>query len=95
MCTSKPNALYNIILFVLCSLIYIRSFYSSYVQRTGKMRCFSEAMRPLWPLLVFLVIMLLWPFISPNNIMEKDPRIMFLLSGTIFSNISVSMGTKY
>ncbi|XP_036215932.2 ethanolaminephosphotransferase 1 [Bactrocera oleae] len=66
----------------------IINVYNSYVQRTGKMRCFSEAMRPLWPLLVFLVIMLLWPFISPNNIMEKDPRIMFLLSGTIFSNIS-------
>lgn len=58
------------------------------------MRCFSEAMRPLWPLLVFIVIMLLWPFISPNSIMEKDPRIMFLLSGTIFSNISVSVETK-
>ncbi|XP_011181121.2 ethanolaminephosphotransferase 1 [Zeugodacus cucurbitae] len=62
--------------------------YNSYVQRTGKMRCFSEAMRPLWPLLAFIVIMLLWPYISPNDIMEKDPRIMFLLSGTIFSNIS-------
>lgn len=54
------------------------------------MRSFKEAMRPLWPLLSFIIIMLLWPFVSPNDIMEKDPRIMFMLSGTIFSNVSVS-----
>lgn len=56
------------------------------------MRSFKEAIRPLWPLLAFMVLLLLWPFISPNDIMEKDPRILFMLSGTIFSNISVSLG---
>lgn len=59
------------------------------------MRSFKEAIRPLWPLLAFMVLLLLWPFISPNDIMEKDPRILFMLSGTIFSNISVSLGQLF
>ncbi|XP_005192134.1 ethanolaminephosphotransferase 1 [Musca domestica] len=64
------------------------NIYNSYVQRTGKMRSFKEAIRPLWPLLAFMVLLLVWPFISPNDIMERDPRVLFMLSGTIFSNIS-------
>lgn len=71
-------------------ILFLPSLFSSYVQRTGKMRSFKEAIRPLWPLLAFMVLLLLWPFISPNDIMEKDPRALFMLSGTIFSNISVS-----
>ncbi|XP_067620261.1 ethanolaminephosphotransferase 1 isoform X1 [Eurosta solidaginis] len=66
----------------------IVNVYNSYVQRTGKMRSLSEAIRPIWPLLSFIIIMLLWPYISPNDIIEKDPRIMFMLSGTISSNVS-------
>ncbi|XP_037959607.1 ethanolaminephosphotransferase 1 [Teleopsis dalmanni] len=62
--------------------------YNSYVQRTGKMRKFKEAMRPLWPLFAYMVLLLAWPAISPNNIIETDPRALFMLSGTIFSNIS-------
>ena len=65
--------------------------YSSYAERTGKMRNFREAIRPMWPFLTFLVLLMIWPYISPNDIMEKDPRILFMLSGTIFSNISVSL----
>uniref|UniRef100_A0A1I8PWB6 Ethanolaminephosphotransferase 1 n=1 Tax=Stomoxys calcitrans TaxID=35570 RepID=A0A1I8PWB6_STOCA len=64
------------------------NIYNSYVQRTGKMRTLKEAIRPVWPLLAFMVLLLVWPFISPNDIMEKDPRVLFMLSGTIFSNIS-------
>jgi len=66
----------------------IVNVYNSYTKRTGKMRPFKEAIRPLWPLLAFMIILLGWPFLSPNNIMDKDPRALFMLSGTIFSNIS-------
>lgn len=55
------------------------------------MRSFQEAIRPMWPFLTYMSLLLIWPHISPNNIMEKDPRILFMLSGTIFSNISVSV----
>lgn len=65
--------------------------FSAYVHRTGKMRNFTEAVRPLWPVLVFMLLLLSWPILSPSNIIEKDPRALYMLSGTIFSNISVSV----
>lgn len=65
--------------------------FSSYVQKTGKMRPFEEAVRPLYPFAFYMVILLVWPWISPSNIAETDPRALFMLSGTIFSNISVSI----
>ncbi|KAM7351846.1 ethanolaminephosphotransferase 1 isoform 2-T2 [Cochliomyia hominivorax] len=64
------------------------NIYNSYVQRTGKMRSFKEAIRPMWPFLTYMSLLIIWPHISPSNIMEKDPRALFMLSGTIFSNIS-------
>lgn len=54
------------------------------------MRKFDEAMRPFVPFLCYFAIFMAWVHWSPSNIMEKEPRIVFLLSGTIFSNISVS-----
>uniref|UniRef100_T1H544 Uncharacterized protein n=1 Tax=Megaselia scalaris TaxID=36166 RepID=T1H544_MEGSC len=60
----------------------------SYKYKTGKMRNYSEAMRPMYPFLIFMFLLILWPIISPNSICDKDPRVLFLLSGTIFSNIS-------
>ncbi|KAL9876427.1 ethanolaminephosphotransferase 1 isoform X2 [Glossina fuscipes] len=62
--------------------------YNGYAHRTGKMRSFTEAVRPLWPVLVFMLLLLSWPILSPSNIIEKDPRALYMLSGTIFSNIS-------
>lgn len=50
-----------------------------------------EAIRPLIPFVTFMVIFLYWAHMSPGNIIEKDPRVLYLLSGTIFSNISVSV----
>lgn len=54
------------------------------------MRSPSEAMRPMWPFLAFFVMFMFWSHNSPNNIIDKDPRMVFILTGTIFSNISVS-----
>lgn len=64
--------------------------YSSYAQRTGRLLSAWEALRPMWPFVTYFVLLLVWPFLSPNDIMERDPRAMFMLSGTIFSNVSVS-----
>jgi hypothetical protein len=33
---------------------------------------------------------MIWVNISPTNILERDPRIFFMMSGAIFSNICVS-----
>ncbi|KAJ9582705.1 hypothetical protein L9F63_022946, partial [Diploptera punctata] len=59
----------------------------SYRDGTGKMRTFSEAMRPLVPVIVFLVICSIWVFYSPYDVVNKDPRCVYLVTGTIFSNI--------
>merc|ERR1712098_594658 len=65
-----------------------------YIQGTGKNRSFLEAMRPLVSTLVAMVLFFIWvlksPSIdtkSPSGILDKDPRCMFLLTGTVFANI--------
>lgn len=72
--TNLPMVFYNI--------------YRSYADKTGKMRTFTECIRPIIPLFAFLGISTLWVWYSPGNIIDKDPRAIYLLVGTIFSNIS-------
>lgn len=36
---------------------------------------------------VAMVLFFMWVLASPNNILELDPRCMFYLTGTVFSNI--------
>lgn len=73
--------------------IYILNFmyYRSYRDKTGKNLSILEGSRPLLPLAVFVSLCLLWVKISPTNILERDPRIFFMMSGAIFSNICVSL----
>lgn len=61
----------------------------SYKDKTGKMRTFPEAIRPLVPLVLLFAISTIWIVHSPNNILEEDPRIIYFAIGTIFSNICV------
>lgn len=69
-----PITLYNIV--------------RSYTDHTGKMRPISEALRPLYSFAIFMGISLFWAYQSPTNIVVTDPRAVYMLSGTIFSNIS-------
>lgn len=62
--------------------------YMSYKEKTGKMRSPMEAVRPLIPFVTHMILFLYWAHMSPGNIIETDPRALYLLSGTIFSNIS-------
>lgn len=64
------------------------NIYLSYKNKTGKMRSFSDAIRPLMAVGAFFWITLLWVLYSPSNIVETDPRALFFLLGTVFSNIS-------
>lgn len=63
----------------------------SYRKRTGKMRPFIEAIRPLIPFVSMFAITSVWVLHSHNNICYLEPRMLFLLFGTVFSNISVSL----
>lgn len=73
-CSNIPMVIYNL--------------YRSYKDKTGKMRSFVECVRPLIPLILFLAVSIAWAHKSPNRIIETDPRAVYLLTGTIFSNIS-------
>ncbi|KAL7739085.1 hypothetical protein ACLKA6_011416 [Drosophila palustris] len=68
--------------------LVIINVYNSYKNRTGRLLSPAEALRPMWPFITYFVLLMLWPYLSPNDIMERDPRAMFMLSGTIFSNVS-------
>ncbi|XP_058449656.1 ethanolaminephosphotransferase 1 isoform X2 [Malaya genurostris] len=74
MITSHPIIVYNI--------------YKSYRDKTGKMRPFGEAIRPMIALLALFVISSIWALFSRNSIVNLEPRMFFILSGTIFSNIN-------
>lgn len=60
----------------------------SYKHGTGKMRPLLEAIRPIWSILTIFTIMTFWALKSPNDILEYDPRMFFLLFGTLFSSVS-------
>ncbi|CAG9131616.1 unnamed protein product [Plutella xylostella] len=62
--------------------------YQSYKLRTGKMRSFLEAIRPLWALLSIFSLCSLWAHQSPRRVVQRDPRAVFLLVGTLFSNVA-------
>ncbi|KAK7490458.1 hypothetical protein BaRGS_00018244 [Batillaria attramentaria] len=64
------------------------NIYQSYVNKTGKMRPFSEAMRPLVSTFVLFALMVLWATFSPYDIVEKQPRLFYWTTGTAFSNIA-------
>lgn len=66
--------------------VILYNMYWSYKLRTGHMRSFTEAVRPLVPIVIFLILTSYWAFNSPY-ILDKDPRALYFLTGTIFSNI--------
>ena len=67
--------------------VVLWNIYLSYRNRTGRMRSFCEAVRPLFPVLLMMAITTVWVSYSPNNIVSADGRIVYLLTGTLFSNI--------
>ncbi|XP_076320011.1 ethanolaminephosphotransferase 1-like isoform X1 [Tachypleus tridentatus] len=70
---SLPVSLYNI--------------YKGYKANTLKQKTFYEGMRPLFPVVTFLIMTTLWAVFSPSDIINKDPRIFYWMVGTVFSNI--------
>lgn len=63
------------------------NIYKSYKYKTGKMRSFWEAARPIIPIFAFIGISSAWVICSPSKIIDIDPRAMYFMVGTIFSNI--------
>ncbi|KAL8576505.1 hypothetical protein ACOMHN_003063 [Nucella lapillus] len=65
--------------------------YQSYAQKTGKMRPFYEAIRPLVSTTVLFTLLVGWATLSPYDIVEKQPRLLYWTTGTAFSNIACQL----
>ncbi|XP_077991393.1 ethanolaminephosphotransferase 1-like [Glandiceps talaboti] len=62
--------------------------YSSYKDKSGKLRTFYEAMLPLLVPTILFGLTTVWVFYSPTKILEREPRLIFWLLGTVFSNVA-------
>jgi hypothetical protein len=71
---------------IIHSLFFI---FRSYRDKTGKLRSFNDAAKPLYPLFWLFIISTIWAVHSPNHILDVDPRVFFMITGTIFSSFSV------
>lgn len=56
------------------------------------MRPTLEMLRPFFAFLWLFVITLIWSLCSRNNVINLEPRVLWILYGTIFSNIAVRQG---
>jgi len=61
---------------------------SAYRAGTGKQPNMVEAMRPMVTFMAGFVICAAWAALSPNRILDLDARCYFLLSGTLYANMS-------
>ncbi|XP_064625871.1 ethanolaminephosphotransferase 1-like [Lineus longissimus] len=71
---SLPMTMYNV--------------YRAYKDKTGKMYGFYEAMRPLLSCFALFILITLWIYLSPANILLHQARLVYWTLGTIFSNIT-------
>lgn len=64
--------------------------FRSYKNKTGKMLGLWEAMRPVIATISLFSLMIVWAKFSSCDIIELYPRLFYLTTGTVFSNITVS-----
>ncbi|CAG9578787.1 unnamed protein product [Danaus chrysippus] len=87
-----PGVVFEIVLYfsaiITSQTVILWNIYKSYRDGTGKMRPFIEAVRPLFPLAIFFILSTAWALFSPNDVINKGPRLFYILTGTIFSNIN-------
>ncbi|CAH0581193.1 unnamed protein product [Chrysodeixis includens] len=87
-----PGVIFEFVLYFSAMLtsqtVILWNIYKSYRDGTGKMRPLGEAVRPLVPLVIFFVLSSVWAIYSPTDIINRAPRIFYILTGTIFSNIN-------
>ncbi|XP_025833367.1 ethanolaminephosphotransferase 1-like isoform X2 [Agrilus planipennis] len=67
--------------------VAIFNIHKAYKNGYGPLHSFSEAARPSIPIFIFLILSIIWVQKSPSDILEKDPRAVYFLTSTIFSNI--------
>ena len=63
----------------------------AYQSNSMKYKTFRETTRPLIPLFTLFSITVGWSYFSPNDVLNRQPRLFLFMTGTIFSNIAVSI----
>ena len=76
-------------MFVLSFPITIFNVYQAYKSNEIKHPNLWEAFRPLIPFIILFLSTTLWAIYSPTNIIETDPRVFYIMVGTVMSNIAV------
>ncbi|KAL3868920.1 hypothetical protein ACJMK2_041672 [Sinanodonta woodiana] len=67
------------------------NIYKSYRDKTGHMRSFTEAMRPLASTFILFSLMLVWSNFSSYNIVYQQPRLFYWTTGTVFAYITCKL----
>ena len=49
----------------------------------------GESLRPLLPVVILFPLIYLWAALSQTDIIDNHPRCYYMLSGTVFANITV------
>ncbi|XP_026464573.1 ethanolaminephosphotransferase 1-like [Ctenocephalides felis] len=87
----RPSLIFESVLYFSAMLssqtVIAWNIYKSYKEGTGKMRPPLEAVRPLWPLILLFVSSAYWATYSRNQVADIDPRALYIMTGTVFSNI--------
>lgn len=66
--------------------VVVYNLYIAHKTKKGKNLSFWEGIRPMIPLTIFFVLSIVWINYSPTDVINRDPRAFYLLTGTIFSN---------
>lgn len=66
----------------------------AYRDSTGRGHDVMDALRPLWALAGIAFLLTAWIIYSPKDILNADPRAVYTLVGTLFSNVTVSIVLK-
>lgn len=88
----SPGVIVESVLYFFCYgfalAVTLKNIYVSYRDGTGKMRPFLDAMVPMVSYFLALILCMVWVLASPNGILESSVRIFFLMSGTLYANMS-------
>jgi len=68
--------------------VTLRNIYRSYRDGTGKMRPLLEMIRPMVSICICMMLCFIWVIGSPNQVLIKDTRIFFYVTGTLCANLS-------
>ncbi|KAF7488445.1 Ethanolaminephosphotransferase 1 [Sarcoptes scabiei] len=85
----NSGQIFEFLSYITCFLFSIpMAFYNVFTCQQPKQPNCWESFRPLVSMIFLFLFSTFWAVLSPNNILEAEPRTFYLMVGTLFSNIS-------